>query len=322
MRRDGKQANARLLRAHGAAAALWLSCLRLLHEHAAEGMRGPAFDRLASLLGRGSSRALRRRRPFPVIPFRGLRLKVDASDHGVVPDMVIGRYERPLLDAFEAEVERLARRGGDGRTAVIDAGAYVGVYSLLAAARGGGRLRVFSFEPGARSLPLLVENVQASGAGGRVSVVAAALGEAPGRAAFHTGGRCACGHSLYGEGEGVEVPVVTLDAYAARHGLWPRLVKLDVEGSEMAAMRGMERVLQQCDPTVFVEINPHALHRAGSSAHELLAHLEARFRTLKFFPFDSDAPPALYRHGDARLRAEILARGGNLVVHGYRRPRP
>jgi hypothetical protein len=55
------------------------------------------------------------------------------------------------------------------------------------------------------------------------------------------------------------------------------VVKLDIEGNEVAAVRGMQRLLTMAGPeiTVFVECNPEMLGRAGQSPDSLIAALEA-----------------------------------------------
>ena len=55
------------------------------------------------------------------------------------------------------------------------------------------------------------------------------------------------------------------------------VVKLDIEGAELAALRGMSALLTgtQRPRALFLECNPELLERAGSSRDELLAWLEA-----------------------------------------------
>ena len=54
----------------------------------------------------------------------------------------------------------------------------------------------------------------------------------------------------------VTVPVITLDDYADRHGIQRvDIVKIDVEGSEVDALRGADRVLERVR-FLFVEVHP------------------------------------------------------------------
>jgi hypothetical protein len=46
-------------------------------------------------------------------------------------------------------------------------------------------------------------------------------------------------------------------------------VKLDVEGSELALLRGAARLLREASPALLVEINPRAMSAAGTSPEAL-----------------------------------------------------
>ena len=50
------------------------------------------------------------------------------------------------------------------------------------------------------------------------------------------------------------------------------VVKLDIEGGELAALRGMEGLVDSARPphALFLECNPESLQRAGTSAEALL----------------------------------------------------
>jgi hypothetical protein len=54
------------------------------------------------------------------------------------------------------------------------------------------------------------------------------------------------------------------------------VVKLDLEGGEVEALRGMRQVISSSPaPLLFVECNPSALARAGTSVEALLGELHA-----------------------------------------------
>jgi hypothetical protein len=83
-------------------------------------------------------------------------------------------------------------------------------------------------------------------------------------------------HQLFHQGSRntIEVQCTTLDAYFSE-GEKVDVIKMDVQGAEAAAFRGMRRVLQD-NPSVKViwELSPAQLKDAGSSASELLEWLE------------------------------------------------
>ena len=59
------------------------------------------------------------------------------------------------------------------------------------------------------------------------------------------------------------MPVLSLDGYLEKTGLRPNLVKIDVEGAELAVLRGARRMLLESRPVVLVEIHDGGTqHRA------------------------------------------------------------
>ncbi len=177
---------------------------------------------------------------------QGLRWQLDLRDNLQAVLYYAGRYEpavrRFLLDEL---------RCGD---VVLDVGANIGIHAFTAAKRlqelGGGR--VIAFEPAADS----VAKLDAGAARNDVplEVVPAALGERPELATLRADSRYdeadAGVRSLYGDGDVVqEVSVVRLDDWAREHEL-DRLdvVKLDIEGAEIAALSGASRTLKRLQP--------------------------------------------------------------------------
>jgi FkbM family methyltransferase len=57
------------------------------------------------------------------------------------------------------------------------------------------------------------------------------------------------------------VPQVTLDSVAAEHDLAPDLVKIDVEGSELAVLAGAQQVLTRARPLLVLESWPASPER-------------------------------------------------------------
>ena len=158
---------------------------------------------------------------------------------------------------------------------VVDVGANIGMYALLAARAVGTEGRVFAFEPVPELHRRLVGNIAVSGAD-NVSACQIAVSDRSGMALFHLGRSESMG-SLYRAqtSASIEVPTETLDGFLERQRV-PRVdaVKIDAEGAEMHIVRGMRRLLARPDrPILFVEHNYIALRAAGSSAEELFSTL-------------------------------------------------
>ena len=189
-------------------------------------------------------------------------------------------YVRELLESDrEATFVALLKSSiGIGMT-VVEAGAHIGYVTLQAARAVGPSGHVFAFEANPHAVPLIERNLTVNGLEKRVTVVPLALADVSGRQAFFLsgGGDTSSLYEPEGASEQIEVAVTTLDAW-----LDPTVrvdvVKLDIEGGEVAALRGMRDTLARAGPdlTVFAECNPSMLARSGSSVDELVETLHAQ----------------------------------------------
>lgn len=159
----------------------------------------------------------------------------------------------------------------------IDGGAHVGMFTLVAAARVGPEGKVLAFEPAPAARAQLLQNLELSRFPW-VEVSAQALAECDGERGFVAFANDAWGSSSFAPppefagGEVLAVETTTLDAVVA--GLDQsrvRLVKLDLEGAEWAALQGAQALLGEVQPDFLVELEPEHLARQGTSAAEVVA---------------------------------------------------
>lgn len=182
-------------------------------------------------------------------------------------------HEPEITDAIRAHV-RFAP--GD---VVLDVGANLGWYSMVVDRLAAGVCRTFAFEPDPRNFALLSKNIALNGITS-VTPCNLAVGEGSGTLALHRHGVKNTGrHSALpiNNGETVEVPVTTLDAFWRERGLGDapvRLLKMDIEGYEAVALRGARQVLTRCE-WALVEHTPAFMRAAGMDPAETAAILTA-----------------------------------------------
>ena len=172
-------------------------------------------------------------------------------------------------------VDLVAQRTPPGGVA-IDGGAHIGYLTVHLARAVGSEGRVYAFEPEAGARAALAGNLGRNDVADRVTVLPQALGAGPGRATLHVGGggEASTLAPLEGERATAGVEVVALDDVLPPE-LEVDVVKLDLEGSETAALRGMRRTLARSErPVLVVELNPARLAAMSSSRAELLAELD------------------------------------------------
>jgi FkbM family methyltransferase len=232
-------------------------------------------------LPRGRHRLERLFAPFVTIPEQA----TFAFDYGTFVDTPLAAWPngyRELLLHGSMEREELAVwrqliRPGD---AVVDGGANYGYWTLVASKLTGPAGRVFSFEANPMTAGKLSANVAASHRG-NVSVYPFALGAEEGTAEIHAAAdNPIAGHASLHRHEGwqwsdsVKVRLARMDdVSAAEH--WPRirLIKLDIEGAELSALRGMEAILRRDRPYLTVEWNVSAAEGFGYHPRETVAFL-------------------------------------------------
>ena len=158
-----------------------------------------------------------------------------------------------------------------------DVGANFGFFSLLAAAAVGPEGRVNAFEPGAASLDALRVNRDRNAAH-EIEIVPKAVAERPGRVFYSDNGEGDRNGAIFpqdpGAGSGVEA--ITLDGFLTGTGRVPKVVKLDIEGAELLALRGAGRLL--AEPAlefVVCEINAPRLRAMGCDPDDILHLLTA-----------------------------------------------
>ena len=219
-------------------------------------------------------------RPFRRLlgPFGG-RLLSRIASNGDRPSVVQGhvmllaspgKYPPMALamDRYEEGTTRLLRQIIKPGMAVIDAGAHVGYYTLLAARQVGPTGRVYAFEPEPANYDLLLRNIQRNEYTNIVAVNAA-LSRGVGQATLYLTGLDNGRHSLFRHGlpqqGSVIVEITTLDAFLeSEGGTRVDLVKVDVEGSEADVLKGMEQLLRKPgELKLILEFNPALLRSVG-----------------------------------------------------------
>ncbi len=205
---------------------------------------------------------------------------------------------RVLYRAFKAYTDRAERqllrkilfRGA----VVVDAGANIGIYSQFLSRCVGRTGVVHSFEPSPENferLQFATRNLA------NVRLSRAAVGECSGRSKLYVSDKLNVDHRTYlADGDSrdaVPIDIVALDDYF-EPGQRVDLIKMDIQGYELQALRGAARVLKENpDINLLLEFWPSGLEQAGVHWEELVQMLQsfnmelALVRTRGLIPFDA-----------------------------------
>jgi FkbM family methyltransferase len=172
----------------------------------------------------------------------------------------LGHYEQSTVDVMRGLVT-------EGDT-VVDGGAHIGFFTLLCSRLVGQTGAVHAFEPSHINRAGLERNVAINGMS-NVVVHPLALGAEAGQCTLSYTASADTGLATTRPVQAVfaeSVQVAPLDALSLTR---VTLVKLDLEGGECRALRGMRRLLLEQRPAVIVEVTDQFLRAAGDSAVEL-----------------------------------------------------
>ena len=182
-----------------------------------------------------------------------------------------------------AEVDFFQRLIAPGMC-VVDVGANLGYYTLLAAKRVGPNGRVFAFEPDPENHSLLAQSIQANGFN-NVVLSDKAVSDVSGRGTLFFSEEHRGDHRIFDPGDGrkrIEVSTVRLDD-AIPEDVSIDVIKMDIQGAEMKAMEGTKRILDR-NPQIKIlcEFWPLGLSLSGCSGEEFLSLFSARGFTYSY----------------------------------------
>lgn len=169
-------------------------------------------------------------------------------------DYWLGTYETDL----QAAIDDLIQPGW----VAYDVGANIGFVSLLLAQRLGESGKIFAFEALPDNLERLRTHVEINALASRVSVIPGAVAATSAPVRFLVGPSGAMGKAEGSAGrsdghrESLEVPGISLDDFVYRDGNPPpQVIKMDIEGGEVLALKGMPLLLAEARPLILMELH-------------------------------------------------------------------
>jgi FkbM family methyltransferase len=251
------------------------------------------------------------RREFEVEWIAGLRLELLPGNETSRAIFVTGRYEPNEFSVLQ----KVLRPG----MTFVDVGANMGLYSLFAAKKVTAQGRVLAIEPSSREYEILSRNIKRNHLA-NIRALNIAASDRQGAAELLVAPLKNAGHNTLGEfgyGTALErkerVPTERLDDIVRQEGLERvDVIKMDVEGAEMLALRGAADTLRRFQPLLLLEVSDRTLQHQGSSSRKLLNFLAAEGYQLYQFSSQTGLPCRLERR--PQFDAEnIVAVAGDAV---------
>jgi FkbM family methyltransferase len=234
--------------------------------------------------------------------------RIESFLDDLITDQIVsfGAHTRPELALLLSVIEP-----GD---AVFDIGAHIGTFAIPIAQKVGSFGKVLAVEAQPTIFDVLNRNVKNLNLNAIVRSLCVLIGASSMRydaqVIEHNAGRT----FFVPSAQGRSVRAVSLDELAAQNFL-PRVMKIDIEGLELVALQGAQRILES-RPILYVEVNREALARYRASIEEM-----SGFLSKLGYKFFHNAGDRNGRHDNYVLRSlNTLEEAGNffdvLAIHG------
>lgn len=193
----------------------------------------------------------------------GFRLNCDLQDPEQEKIYFYGHYH----ERYEARLIRKLLSPGES---FWDIGANIGYFTLLAAATLQNSGQILAFEPGRVAFQRLQDNVRLNNFN-NIIILNLAASNSAGEAKLYLATEIAdTGASLYLGGDDRTafeiIPTIPLDTYLAQEKFPPPdLIKIDVEGAELAVLQGATTILSEFAPLLLLEMEEKNLLAAGTN---------------------------------------------------------
>ena len=212
--------------------------------------------------------------------FKEFKMVLDKNDLDFSRQVkYLGNYS---TESFETMVfEKYLKKG----MRVLDLGANIGFYTLLSSFKVGNEGKVFAFEPSPQNQKLISSSLKENSFS-NVVVVNSAVSDFVGKSFLYVSPYYNSEHSLfnfhYSSGTNnnlhkIEVDVTTVDKTLEETGDHAiNLIKMDIEGSESKALKGMKKTLDENQNIVLItEFWPRGFDNAQSDPRDYLDELSA-----------------------------------------------
>ena len=209
---------------------------------------------------------------------------------------------------YEKEIGDLIKKILKPDDVFLDIGANIGYFSLLAAIYLP-TANIISFEPVKLVFKQFEENISFNNIS-NITPINAAVGEKDDMKEIYVSAEDNLGMSSFQKpenysGNNEKVKVIAIDSWFRSSGLSKiDLIKIDIEGSELFALKGMNETLLEFKPLIIIEINPDTLRLFNQNSLDIFGHLKqlgfSGFRISKTgklaeYPFQ-EAGNALFIH--------------------------
>ena len=177
-------------------------------------------------------------------------------------------YEKDNFDFLFANC-----REGD---IVLDIGAHIGLFAVIASQVTGKNGKVLAFEPAPSTFKILKKTIEINNAENHIDLFQKAVGREDGKALFFiSDGAADNSNSMISYKDdrplhGIDIAITTIDSVVSEKNLERvDFIKIDVEGAELDTLKGGSLTLQNLRPVCIVAIHPEPIRAKGDKLEDI-----------------------------------------------------
>ena len=204
---------------------------------------------------------------------QGNKMYINTEDTVIAPVLLTSGVWEP----FETELlQKLLTKD----MTVVNIGANIGYYTLIAANRVGPNGRVYAFEPEPKNYKLLVKNIKENDYKNVIPLQAAVTNKQGTLKLFldklNFGAFSLAEQNVREENGFVEVETTSLDRFFEKYSkdFKVDIIQMDTQGSEGLILEGAQRIISNNKLKIIMEFWPYGLKNMGTEALDLLGKIE------------------------------------------------
>ena len=197
-----------------------------------------------------------------------LKIKLNIDEWIQQQIFLFGYFDQPGINFIKKNLKK--------DHVFIDAGANIGAYSLVASKIVGDQGKVIAFEPVKNTFDHIQENISLNNLK-NIDLNKTALGEKKERITIYSGDDSNTGNSSIIKNEAShsaseEIQCINFDEeFSDLERI--DFLKIDIEGAEYYALKGMIKSLEKFKPTILIEISDEIIDKADYSKKDLIVLL-------------------------------------------------
>jgi len=204
----------------------------------------------------------------PMVVVNEAKMFLNPNDKGISKELANYHEHEPLTTRIMKEII------SPGDT-IIDIGANIGYFALFESQLVGLQGKIIAIEPSPENVKLLKLNIKEN-KNENVHVIEAAIGDYDGVGTLYLSEACNWNslvvQSELGQTGIVEVEVRTIDSLIKSMGVRPSLIRMDIEGYEPKAIKGMLNTINNYAPRLVIELHPQLI--GGEATRDLILTLQ------------------------------------------------